>query len=194
MTDFSNIFDLPTDPVNNISLNMKEEGAQQTQTQTQLTQQQMSLDPTTISQIVNGLQQASIAGATQLSSRDIQQESSIHNIDEHVQPNFVPKPPQEQRNYIQEDEYELNSNYKVNNRYEVSTLDQMYDEIQTPLLLAVLYFLFQLPIVKKFLFQYLPFLFLTDGNMNFSGFVFISALFGMIFYIINIGLVQFNKF
>jgi hypothetical protein len=192
MSDFSNIFDLPTDPVNNISLNMKEEGAQQTQTQ--LTQQQMSLDPTTISQIVNGLQQASIAGATQLSSRDIQQESSIHNIDEHVQPNFVLKPPQEQRNYIQEDEYELNSNYKVNNRYEVSALDQMYDEIQTPLLLAVLYFLFQLPIVKKFLFQYLPFLFLTDGNMNFSGFVFISALFGMIFYIINIGLVQFNKF
>jgi carbamoyltransferase len=46
------------------------------------------------------------------------------------------------------------------------SLDDIYNEIQTPLLLTVLYFLFQLPFFRNFLFKYLPFLFSNDGNFN----------------------------
>jgi hypothetical protein len=63
-----------------------------------------------------------------------------------------------------------------------NSLDDMYNEIQTPLLIAVLYFLFQLPFFKKFLFKYLPFLFSSDGNYNLNGFLLTSIAFGILFH------------
>jgi hypothetical protein len=71
------------------------------------------------------------------------------------------------------------------NAQHVNSLDDMYNEIQTPLLLAVLYFLFQLPFFRKFLFTYFPVLFSNDGNLNINGFLFSSVLFGLIFYGLN---------
>ena len=187
MSDSTSILDLPTDPVgggsvsNNISMNAVEN--------IQIPQQQqqggLSLDQTTISQIVSGLQQASISGATQLSSRDIPMNSTGHNIDPNIQPNYVPPPPQNM-NYI--NDYE-NTSDMVNdynkNASRQNSLDDMYNEIQAPLLLAVLYFLFQLPFFRKFLFGYFPVLFSNDGNLNINGFLFTSALFGLLFYALN---------
>jgi len=188
MSDSTSILDLPTDPVgggsvsNNISMNAAEN--------IQISQQQqqqggLSLDQTTISQIVSGLQQASVSGATQLSSRDIPMTSTGHNIDPNIQPNYVPPPPQNM-NYI--NDYE-NSSDMVNdynkNASRQNSLDDMYNEIQTPLLLAVLYFLFQLPFFRKFLFGYFPVLFSNDGNLNINGFLFTSVLFGLLFYALN---------
>jgi hypothetical protein len=63
-----------------------------------------------------------------------------------------------------------------------NSLDDMYHEIQTPLLIAVLYFLFQLPFFKKLLYTYLPYLFSNDGNYNINGFLFTSILFGLLFH------------
>jgi hypothetical protein len=163
MSDSTSILDLPTDPIgggnisNNISINASEN--------IQIPQQQnpsqggggFSLDQTTISQIVSGLQQASISGATQLSSRDIPMTSTSHNIDPNIQPNYVPPPPQNM-DYIKdyEETSDMANNYN-NNISRQNSLDDMYNEIQTPLLLAVLYFLFQLPFLENFylvIFQY----------------------------------------
>ena len=189
MSDSTSILDLPTDPVgggnisNNISMNASEN--------IQIPQQQqqqggLSLDQTTISQIVNGLQQASISGATQLSSRDIPMNSSGHNIDPNIQPNYVPPPPPQNMNYINdyENTSDMVNNYNKNASRQ-NSLDDMYNEIQTPLLLAVLYFLFQLPFFRKFLFGYFPVLFSNDGNLNINGFLFTSILFGLLFYALN---------
>jgi hypothetical protein len=66
-----------------------------------------------------------------------------------------------------------------------NSLDDMYNEIQTPLLLSVLYFLFQLPFFRKFLYNYFPILFSNDGNLNINGFMFSSILFGLVFYGLN---------
>ena len=54
-------------------------------------------------------------------------------------------------------------NKKIHN---MNKLDDMYNELQTPILISVLFFLFQLPIVKKLLFDYLPFLFFKDGYIH----------------------------
>jgi hypothetical protein len=146
----------------------------------------LTLDQTTISQIVNGLQQASLSGATQLPSRDIPMNTSGHNIDPNIQPNYVPQPPENNSDYIKNYEQtndminDYNKNYQRQN-----SLDDMYNEIQTPLLLAVLYFLFQLPFFRKFLFSYFPILFSNDGNLNINGFLFTSVLFGILFYLLN---------
>jgi hypothetical protein len=198
-SDSTSILDLPTDPVGggNITLNASENVVQKQMQQSQMQPSQMqqpnqgqtpnfSLDQTTISQIVSGLQQAATAGATQLPSRDIPMNTSGHSNDAQVQPNYVPIH-ERQADYIKDYEQtsdDMIDNYNKNvNRS--NSLDDMYNEIQTPLLLAVLYFLFQLPFFRRFLFSYFPILFSNDGNFNINGFLFSSVLFGLLFYLLN---------
>jgi hypothetical protein len=199
MSDSTSIMDLPTDPVGggNITLNASENVVQKYIQQPQQQQQgqgqgqgqgqapNFSLDQTTINQIVNGLQQATASGATQLPSRDIPMNTTGHSNDAQVQPNYVPLP-ERQMDYIKDYEQTNDTidNYnKSMNRN--NSLDDMYNEIQTPILLAVLYFLFQLPFFRRFLFSYFPILFSNDGNLNINGFLFSSTLFGLLFYFLN---------
>ena len=63
--------------------------------------------------------------------------------------------------------------------------DQIYEEIQTPILLSVLYFVFQLPILRKLLLKYIPVLFSADGNININGLSFMSVSFGGCYYFLN---------
>jgi hypothetical protein len=110
--------------------------------------------------------------------------------DPQIQPNYIPPPPMQ--NYNQMADYtqpsegpdDIIENYNSNKKYSDS-LDEMYSEIQTPLLIAALYFLFQLPFFRKYLFSYFPILFSMDGNLNINGYLFMSALFGILFYLMN---------
>ena len=187
MSDSTSILDLPTDPVgggnvsNNISMSARENVAQQSGQPSA----GLSLDQSTISLIVNGLQQASISGATLLPSRDIPMTTTGHSTDPQIQPNYVPQP-QNPVDYIKnyEESSDMVDEYNKNMSRQ-NSLDDMYNEIQTPLLLAVLYFLFQLPFFRKFLLSYFPILFSNDGNFNINGFIFSSILFGLLFYTLN---------
>jgi hypothetical protein len=189
MSDSTSILDLPTDPVgggnvsNNISMSATENVV--VSQKQQANQANGTLDEATISQIVSGLQNASRNGATQLPSRDISMSTIGISNDPHVQPNYVP-PPQDNTDYIRnyEQTSDMINDYNKNTQ-DNNSLDDMYNEIQVPLLLAVMYFLFQLPFFRKILFGYFPILFSTDGNMNINGFLFTSALFGLIYYMIN---------
>jgi len=185
MSDATSILDLPTDPVgggnvtNNISISAAEKN------DAPIGNANMTLDQGTINQIVNGLQQATALGATKLPSRDIPMTTNNIMADPQIQANYVP-PPQQTRDYIQDydETHEIINNYNKNaNRSQ--NLDDMYNEIQMPLLLSVLYFLFQLPFFKRQLFKYFPILFSADGNLNLNGYFFNSILFGLIFYLLN---------
>lgn len=200
MNESTSILDLPTDPLgggsisNNISLTASD-SIQMPQQLNQSGSPNLSLDQTTINQIVSGIQKASISGVTQLPSRDIPMTTTNLSNDPQIQPNYVPPPPQGNIDYIKnyEQSSEMIENYnKTENRQ--NSLDDMYNEMQTPLLLAVLYFLFQLPFFRKFLYTYLPALFSNDGNFNINGFIFTSVLFGLIFYILNKITNQFGTF
>ena len=188
MSDSTSILDLPTDPVGggNVSNNIVISASENSNQHPSQSGGGLSLDQSTISQIVNSLQQASISGATQLSSRDIPMNTNNIATDPQVQPNYVPPPPQNQDDYIKsyEQTSDMVDRYNTNlNRQ--NSLDDMYNEIQTPILLAVLYFLFQLPFFRKFLFSYFPVLFSNDGNMNINGFLFTSIIFSLFFYLLN---------
>lgn len=196
----TSINDLPTDPSvggsvgGNISLVINEPSQNTVISPPyQMGQQnsQLTLDQSTISQIVNGLQQASLAGATQLPSRDIPLQTEQLTNDAEIQPNYIPQPIQ--RDYIND----MNSD-KINDYYREEKnqnyLDSLYDELQAPLLLAVLYFLFQLSFFKKNIFKYLPFFCNTDGNYNFNGLIFTCALFGFIYYSLSKTVKNFSKF
>lgn len=191
----TSINDLPTDPtaggsVGGSVVNEVNNGQQQQQQQPQKNNSQLSLDQITISQIVNGLQQASLAGATTLPSRDIPQNTEQLTNDAQIQPNYVPPP--QTRDYINESDNDIDNYYK--NEQNQNSLDAIYDELQAPLLLAVLYFLFQLPFFKKNVFKYLPFLCHSDGNYNFNGLIFTCGLFGFIYYSLSKTVKQFSKF
>ena len=63
--NMTSLNDLPSNPTNGGNIQMKIQQPQDNQSQS------LSLDQATISQIVNGLQQASLSGATRLPNRDI---------------------------------------------------------------------------------------------------------------------------
>ena len=188
MSDTTSILDLPTDPTGggNVSNNINIVATEPSNSSSH--NNPMTLDQTTISQIVNGLQQASSSGATLLPSRDIPKNTDRITQDPNIQPNYIPPLPQHsvKEDYITnyESNEEMINSYNRNSDRN-SSLDEMYNEIQMPLLLAVLYFLFQLPVFRKYLFTYLPILFSSDGNLNINGFLFNSILFGLIFYMLN---------
>ena len=180
MSGSTNIMDLPTEPAgggNNISITATEK----------------PMDQSTISQLVSGLQQATTTGATQLASRDMPMNTTNITNDPQIQPNYMP-----QTNHVDYIKEQDDANDIINqyNRGvgQSDSLDEMYNEIQTPTLLAVLYFLFQLPIFRRYLFAYFPILFSKDGNLNINGFLFNSVLFGLLFYLLNKVTVNFNRF
>ena len=99
MSVSTSILDLPTDPVvsgnnGNITLNTTEQIMPNTQTSPNL-----SLDQTTINQIVSGIQQASLNGLTQIHSRDMPMSTANITTDPQTQPNYVP-PKQQHDDYI----------------------------------------------------------------------------------------------
>lgn len=197
----TSLHDLPTDPVTggsvggNVSL-VTSETAQYsnnvipTDNIPTSNTSSMSLDQNTISQIVNGLQQASIAGMTTLPSRDIPTTTNNIISDPNVQPNYIPPPPPLKKDFINDEHLYLDYNRDKNN----NTLDNLYDEIQPPLLLGLLYFMFQLPVFKRFLFHYTPFLFNPDANYNVQGLFFTSTLFGFLYYLLVKIMTNFSKF
>jgi len=119
----TSINDIPTDPGaggsigGNVNLVINE---------TTPSSNTMSLDQSTISQIVNGLQQASLAGATSLPSRDIPLNTEQLTKDVEVQPNYIPAP--QMRDYINETDEDIN-NYYRSEKME-NSLDSVYDELQ----------------------------------------------------------------
>ena len=187
MTDTTSILDLPTDPTGGGSINGNVSfSATETQNQENTAiGGGVALDQTPINQIVTGLQQASVSGLTQLQSRDIPQSSSSITQDAEVQPNYIPPAPKKE-DYLQnyEDNDIIIENYKKQKSIH-NTLDETYDEIQMPLLVVILYFIFQMPIVKRYVYKYGPALFTKDGNANIYGLIFMSITFGIIYYILS---------
>lgn len=137
------------------------------------------LSQQSIQQIVAGLQQAQ--GSTGLPSRDLPTNNAHITQDEQIKPNYVPKP--ENTNYIENDqEFESLIQQSKNKKVEQDRLDVLYDELQTPIIVMILFFFSQLPIFQKTLAKNLPSLFTRDGNPSFSGYLFKTVVFGIVFY------------
>jgi len=178
------IASLPNEiPTNKVVMNIEEKNKkvpnpprqEQLPSTTELSQE-------SIHQIVQGLQQA--GGSTLMPNREIPTNNSHITQDEAIKPNFIPKTQNE--NYIEE-ENTMDSliQQNKNKNVEQDRLDLMYEELQTPLLVMILFFFFQLPIFQKTLTKYAPSLFSRDGNPTFSGYFVKTLMFGVTFYVIT---------
>jgi len=183
----TSIQDLPINPVGNDNTKNVSFST------TEATSNNITLDQTTINQIINGLQQA--GSSTQLQSRDIPMSMDHLVQDPNVQVNYIPPVQNSAKDYIQEEENneDIVDNYNKHIQ-KIDKLDQMYNELQIPILISLLFFIFQLPIFKKLLFAYFPILHFKDGNINLYGYTFKSVLFGLFYYILVKLMNYFNTF
>ena len=124
-----------------------------------------------------------------LPSRDIPIDTTELVQDPQVQPNYVPpvsNSVQKTADYMKQ--YDAINEEKIRNhraqQSKESFQDSLLETIQLPILVGLLFLVFQMPLVDKMIFQRLSFLNIhnADGNYNTNGVLFRSVLFGLVFY------------
>ena len=120
-----------------------------------------------------------------LPSRDIPMDQLQYQQDEEIQPNYVPKP-KLTKDYVREYEEaaEKAAQKHEKSKRQVEQIEDAMVDFQLPVLVALLFFIFQIPIVHTVMYRYMSALpiFHSDGNLNFYGFLFKSAMFGSAFW------------
>jgi len=120
-----------------------------------------------------------------LPSRDIPQNTVHYSNDECVQPNYIPKH-DVVRDYVKDhyDTTEQNLQEYEQKMRRHNHWDSIFNDIQIPFFIAILFFFFQLPIVNTMIFKKFAFLSLhhDDGNFNMLGLLFKSGIFGLLYY------------
>ena len=119
-----------------------------------------------------------------LPSRDIPINTNHVSMDQTSKPNFIPK----HEDYIDETDMEDMQDIIESKRKEANkkdSLETLYEELQVPILLGVIYFVFQMPIFNELMAKYLTFTFHADGGINLSGIVFKSAMFAGLYFVLT---------
>ena len=137
------------------------------------------------SQFEKELKMAVDSGNTALPSRDIPNNTTNLTNDSQIQPNYIPSSGVDQdfvQNYENSNDF-LNYREKESNRED--NYDFFYEQLKIPILIAFLFFIFQLPFTKNFFLKNSPVLFGTDGNYNIYGYTGTSIAFGLLYFVIT---------
>jgi hypothetical protein len=151
------------------------------------------MDQRLLQELVSGVQRASSAGMTALPSRDIPRDSLAMQHDEQIKPNYIPQSngggnggDASNDDYIKR--YETSDDVRTNNRRSQNRMDSIeaiYTEFQMPILLGVLYFIFQMPVLRTHMLNFIPALFNKDANLNLIGLVAMSSAYAVAYYVIT---------
>ncbi len=167
----TNISDLPMSPQNPQPLVQSQ----------QLPQQMPQQMPQQLPQQMSQPQYLVPQGNTDLPARDIPQHTSSHTIDPTTIPNYLPSQgPQ----YIADPQYSVPPTNP--SQYEVS------DEFKIPILLFILYYLFQFPLVNTMILRIFPNMLNASGHLTSTGTIVKSILFGAFYYMLIKGLIYFS--
>jgi hypothetical protein len=120
-----------------------------------------------------------------LPSRDIPTDQTYYQQDVEITPNYIPKP-KSTRDYVREEEDVTEEIVQKHHskKAQKEKVNDLFNDFQIPVLVSILYFIFQMPSVNTFLYKNFSFLSIhnLDGNINFYGVFFKSLLFGTAFY------------
>jgi len=124
-------------------------------------------------------------GPPPMMNRGAPQDTDSYQNDEQIIPNHIPSK-KLTTDYLREYEERM-SKMNMEHQQEQHRKDlvvSVYDELQTPILIGVLFFLFQVPIINTLMFKYLSFLkiYNDDGNLNLYGILFKSIMFGFVYF------------
>jgi len=197
MSSATNISSLPTDPAgggsvggniqitateqNNVIQNMS---PQQQQVPTGNKNDGIELSQSTIAELVSGIQKIAKTRSSELPSRDIPNNESRVAADVEVTANYIPK--NDNADYI--NDYQNVENIIREQETTVGkqmALEDIYEELQSPIIAMIIYFLFQLPSFKKYERRLIPGLFGEDFNINTYGILFNSILVALIIFILR---------
>jgi hypothetical protein len=123
-----------------------------------------------------------------LPSRDIPSNTLEYQQDEQIQPNHIPSV-KLTSDYIKDYERENSDDLRLHRekKYRQETAQETISEFQIPILVTVMYFIFQMPIINTWMRKYLSFANLhnEDGNFKMSGLLFKSGIFGGLYYLMQ---------
>ena len=135
-----------------------------------------------IQEVTNTIQKASLDGSTQLPSRDIPRDTLQLATDVQVNADHVPVE-EKMRDYIGDyDDTQVVIQKHMEEQQKINQMESIYNEIQTPVLIMLLYFLFQLPVVNSMVFKVFPKLFHKDGNLTIGGLFLKTIFYGALYY------------
>ena len=148
--------------------------------QQQIQQQiQQMHEQNAVNTVINGIQ--GMQYSTDLPNRDIPMNTNHITQDNTTRPNYVPEATN--KDYIKEEE-SLQEMIEKNKKSEKESfeLNHLYDELTTPILIMILYFIFQLPFLQKLMLKHVPSLFSNDKNLTLPGYILKTILFGCSYY------------
>lgn len=154
---------------------------------------QTVIDPKYMNYIITGIQQTGGSTLGTLPSRDIPMNTLEIQQDEYIRANYVPPPAAAKHVGFVED-YENRAaaaaatqrdQKKKVSAAAVPVKRDLIEELYIPILVAILYFIFQMSAFSHFLFKYAKFLHNADGNPTQIGLFCKTALFGAGVYAIN---------
>ncbi len=175
----------PTSDVNTENIKVENYGQQLNTEREQTGSQIPPIDYT--SQLSSALKDAQAAGATVLPSKDIPLQTLSMQQDYQTKPDYVPTSDTNDYigNILNKEKIILEQKQKQN---QTDNLEYIYQSLQIPVLIGIMYFLFQLPFIRKNLLTFLPNLFNKDGNPKLSGYIFNSLVFASLYTLLVKGL------
>ena len=122
----------------------------------------------------------------QLPPRDFPKNQDFYNLDEKIQANYIPPSPPLNNDFMRKYEEEKEKEWKKNveKKRKSNRIDDVIEKTQIPFIVAILFFIFQLPIINNLIFKRFAFLSIynADGNFNMYGLILKSVLFGIVFH------------
>lgn len=125
-----------------------------------------------------------------LPPRDMPMDTTQYTNDEQIQANYIPPIPLENvnttnefmRRYEEEKYKEIQTHQEK--KHKKSKKKEIIEQSQIPIFVAVLFFLFNMPLVNSMIFKRLSFLNIydSDGHFNTYGLFLKSATFGLMYY------------
>jgi len=162
--------------------------------------QQQQIPGNVMNEVLQGVQRASANGMTMIPTRDIPMTPNVYTHDEQARPNYVPQPQSSHSgmgggggggggggDYIK-DHTSMENIVRANTRQsnQIDTIEAIYYDLQMPILIGVLYFIFQMPVFRAQLLHFLPSLFGEDGNFKIMGLTATSVMFAGTFFVITL--------
>ena len=143
------------------------------------------------SQLTSVLKEANAVGATLLPSRDIPQNTISIQNDQQIKPDYIPEKVNDYIGDILNKEKIISDQQKKQNTSD--NVEYIFQLIQMPLLIGLLYFVFQLPYIRQSIFTMFPNLYYKDGSQKLSGYIFNSILFSSFYGLILVAINHLNS-
>jgi hypothetical protein len=141
-------------------------------------------DTKQMNSMVSEIQNAAKQGLTRL-AEDIPQQTTQITQDSQSVPNAIPEPTENAtpidyiQNYASEEEIAQQIKQASNKQ---TTIEYILEEVKIPLMVGILFYLFQSKQFKKFLLSKVPSLFNDTGSFSTNGFLAVSGLFAAAYY------------